>query len=83
MILFFRELRENLHLLTPNHHHFITKILKINSFEKSKLVIEEFQLFLVDLMTIENRYSKSIIANLVQFWIPEGMIKKFSYHAVE
>lgn len=74
MVDFLRELRENLHLLNLNHQVLITKILKINLFEKSKCVIEEFQLFLVDLLTIENQYSKAVVTNLISYWIPEGKL---------
>lgn len=67
-----RQLRENLYLLKSHHHNLILKIVNLKCFEKSESVIEEFQLFLIDLLTIENRFSGKVISTLVEYWIPNS-----------
>lgn len=65
-----RKLRDNIELIKSKNWKIIETILKLNCYEKSAAVVDEFQLFLSDVLTVSNKHALIIIKHIIQWWVP-------------
>lgn len=66
-----KESRKSISLLKPNFTSYIDCILKLDWFHQEQEIIDEFKLFLVDLLSAHNKYSNLVIPYLITKCLPK------------
>lgn len=66
-----KESRKSISLLKPSFTSYIDCILKLDWFQQEQEIIDEFKLFLVDLLSAHNKYSNLVIPYLISKCLPK------------
>lgn len=66
-----KESRRSISLLKPSFTSYIDCILKLDWFHQEQEIVDEFKLFLVDLLSAHNKYSNLVIPYLISKCVPK------------
>lgn len=65
-----RESRECIELLTPKCCIFVETIIGLNWIDRDEKLIIEYQNFLIDLLSVHNKYTNIALRTLISSWVP-------------
>lgn len=77
-----RESKECIELLGPNFVVFVQSLISLNWLKRNEQMILEYQAFLIDLLSVHNKYTPYAIRSLIEYWIPNQMDQPLWRHGV-
>lgn len=72
-----KESRQCIELLKPKFTIFVETIINLNWINRNESLVIEYQKFLIDLLSMHNKYTSFALSKLIQFWIPKPADEPF------
>lgn len=80
--LIIRESKECIELLNPKFNVFVQSLISLNWLKRSEQLILDYQAFLIDLLSVHNKYTPYALRSLIEYWIPNPMDRQLWKHGV-
>lgn len=71
--LIIRESKECIELLGPKFVVFVRGLISLNWLKRGEQMILDYQAFLIDLLSVHNKYTEVALHSLIEYWIPNRL----------